>query len=182
MSSLALQTAPPSAPDAIENGVADPLRTGRHPVADLRGAALVLAIALGTAYLAMQFRERTIEVAEREDRHRAIAVASLRSAAVRPGARPWRNIIAYIRAGGVDTPDAFEKQMSLLSTHETPRSRLAALPHVGALKIFNKEGWLINSSEDWPVPDIQIGDRRYFREFTSGQPTPDVIVEPVEAR
>ena len=72
--------------------------------------------------------------------------------------------------------------MSMLSTHEMLRSRLAALPHVGALNLFNKEGWLINSSEMWPVPDINIADRRYFREFTSGEPSPDVIVEPVVSK
>ena len=62
------------------------------------------------------------------------------------------------------------------------RSQLAALPHVGGLNMFNIEGWLINSSEMWPVPDISIADRRYFREFTSGKPTPDVIVEPAVSK
>ena len=56
------------------------------------------------------------------------------------------------------------------------------MPRVGALNIFNSEGWLINSSEMWPVADANIRDRRYFREFTSGRPTPDVIVEHVVSR
>ena len=51
-------------------------------------------------------------------------------------------------AAGCDTAETFERQMSLLSTHEMLRSRLAALPHVGALNIFNAQGWLINSSRD----------------------------------
>ena len=62
------------------------------------------------------------------------------------------------------------------------RTKLAALPHVGGLNLFNVKGQLINSSEMWPVADVSITDRRYFREFTSGRPTPDVIVEPAVSK
>src|SRR5262249_32450408 len=89
------------------------------------------------------------------------------------------DILTYVRAGGLDTAEAFENRMSVLSAHEMLRTRLAALPHVGALNVFSKDGWLINSSEVWPVPDINIHGRRYFREFTSGEATPEVIVEPI---
>src|SRR6202000_2578602 len=40
----------------------------------------------------------------------------------------------------------------------------------------------INSSQEWPVPDVTISDRRYFDEFTSGKPVPDLIVEPVRSK
>lgn len=148
----------------------------------LCGAALVLAIALGTAYLAMQFRERAIETAERELTNTALLLSRHFDQQLSDLQHGHENIIAYMRAEGADTAEGFERQMSLLSTHEMLRTRLAALPHVGALNIFNKEGWLINSSDMWPVQDIRILDRRYFREFTSGQPTPDVIVEPVVSK
>ena len=51
-----------------------------------------------------------------------------------------------------------------------------------ALNLFNVKGRLINTSEMWPVADVNIADRRYFREFTSGEPTPDVIVEPAVSK
>ena len=143
------------------------------------GAALVLAIALGTAYLAMQFRERAIEVAERELTNTALLLSRHFDQQLSDLQHVHHDILSYVRAGGLDTAEAFEKQMSLLATHEMLRTRLAALPHVGALNVFNKDGWLINSSEMWPVPDINIHGRRYFREFTSGRATPEVIVEPV---
>src|SRR5215467_1813913 len=131
------------------------------------GAALVLAIALGTAYLALEYRERAIKVAERDLTNTALLLSR------------HFDVISYMRAGGIDSAESFEKRMSQLATHEMLRTRLAALPYVGALNVFNKDGWLINSSEMWPVPDINIHGRRYFREFTSGEATPEVIVEPV---
>ena len=127
------------------------------------GAALVLVIALGTAYLA--------NTALLLSRHFDQQLSDLQHV--------HEDILNYVRAGGIDTAESFERRMSLLATHEMLRTRLAALPYVGALNVFNKDGWLINSSEVWPVPDVHIRDRRTFRTFTAEGPAPEVIVEPV---
>ena len=148
----------------------------------LCGGALVLAIALGTAYLALQYRERAIEGAERELTNTSLLLSRHFDQQLSDLQHVHEDIITYVREGGLDTAESFEKQMSLLSTHEMLRTRLATLPHVGALNVFNKEGWLINSSEVWPVPDIDIRDRRHFREFTSGRATQQVLVEPVVSK
>ena len=34
----------------------------------------------------------------------------------------------------------------------------------------------------WPVPDVSVADRYYYREFTSGRATPEVIVEPAVSK
>ena len=47
--------------------------------------------------------------------------------------------------------------MSSPAIHQMLTSKLQAFPHVGALNMFNTEGWLINSSEMWPVSDIRSG-------------------------
>jgi diguanylate cyclase (GGDEF)-like protein len=148
----------------------------------LCAAALVIAIAAGTGYLALQFRERALEVAERELTNSALLLSRHFDQQLGDLQRVHDDVVGYIQAGSINTADQFEKTMSTLSAHEMLRSKLAALPHVGALNLFNAKGWLINSSEVWPVPDVNISDRRYFKEFTSGAPTPDVIVEPVVSK
>jgi diguanylate cyclase (GGDEF)-like protein len=146
------------------------------------GAALVMAIALGTGYVALQFRERALDVSQRELTNSALLLSRHFDQQLGDLQHVHDDIISYIQAGGVDTPEAFERQMSSLSAHDMLRTKLAVLPHVGGLNLFNAKGWLINSSEKWPVPDVNASDRRYFRTFTSGQPTPDVIVEPVVSK
>ncbi len=146
------------------------------------GAALVLAIALGTAYLALEYRERAIKVTERDLTNTALLLSRHFDQQLSDLQHVHQDILSYVHAGGIDTAESFEKRMSLLATHEMLRTRLAALPHVGALNVFNKDGWLINSSEVWPVPDVHIRDRRSFREFTSGGPAPEVVVEPVVSK
>ncbi|MEN3347790.1 MAG: hypothetical protein V7632_1425 [Bradyrhizobium sp.] len=148
----------------------------------LSAALLVLAITLGTGYLALQFRERALEMSERELNNTALLLSRHFDQQLTDLQYVHDDIVSYLQAGQVDTADQFEKTMSLLSAHEMLRTRLAALPHVGGLNVFNAKGWLINSSEMWPVPDINVSDRRYFQEFTSGRPTSPIIVEPAMSK
>ena len=148
----------------------------------LCGAALVVAIALGTAYIALQFRERALQVSERELSNVALLLSRHFDQQLSDFQHVHDDIVGYAQAAGLDRADLFERHMSTLSAHEMLRSKLATPPHVGALNLFNADGWLINSSEMWPVSEITISDRPYFREFTSGRPTPDVIVQPVVSR
>jgi diguanylate cyclase (GGDEF)-like protein len=148
----------------------------------LCGVALVVAIALGTAYLAQEFRERALVVTERDLNNTALLLSRHFDQQLSDLQHVHDDIVGYMQDGRLNNADSFEKQMSTLSAHEMLRSKLAALPHVGALNLFDARGRLINSSEVWPVPDVSITDRRYFREFTSGGPTPDVIVEPVVSK
>jgi diguanylate cyclase (GGDEF)-like protein len=163
-------------------GALSGLRLGAIQWLVLCAAALVMAIALGTGYLALQFRERALEVAERELTNSALLLSRHFDQQLSDLRHVHDDVVGYIQADRIETAEQFERTMSLLSAHEMLRSRLAALPHVGGLNLFNAKGWLINSSEMWPVPDVNIAERRYFREFTSGRPTPDVIVEPAMSR
>ena len=87
-----------------------------------------------------------------------------------------------MQAGRVDTAEAFERQMSTLTAHEMLRTKLAALPHVGGLNVFNVKGQLINSSEMWPVTDVEHYGPALFPRIHLRRPTPDVIVEPAVSK
>src|SRR5258708_30077177 len=143
----------------------------------LCAAALVVAIALGTAYFAGQFRARALEVAERELNNTALLLSRHFDQQLGDLQHVHDDVVSYMQAGWVDSADEFEQKMSTFGAHEMLRAKLAALPHVGGLNLFNAKGTLINSSEMWPVRGISITDRRYFKEFTSGQPNPDLIFE-----
>ena len=169
-------------PAAFGAGALSRIRLGAVQWLILCAAALVIAIMLGTGYFALQFRERALEVAERELNNSALLLSRHFDQQLSDLQHVHDDVVTCMRADGVDTADEFERKMSTLSAHEMLRTKLAALPHVGALNLWNAKGWLINSSEMWPVADATITDRRYFQEFMSGQPTPDVIVEPVVSK
>ena len=148
----------------------------------LSAVVLVIAIMLGTGYFALQYRERALEVAERELSNSALLLSRHFDQQLSDLQHVHDDVVASLRADGVHTSDEFEKKMSTLGVHEMLRTKLAALPHVGAFNLWNANGWLINSSEMWPVPDASIANRRYYQDFISGQPTPDLIVEPVVSK
>jgi hypothetical protein len=103
----------------------------------LCAAGLVIAIMLGTGYFALQFRERALEVAERELNNTALLLSRHFDQQLSDLQHVHDDVVAYVRADGVDTSDEFEKKMSTLSAHEMLRTKLAALPHVGGLNLFN---------------------------------------------
>ncbi len=158
------------------------LRFGAIQWLVMSAALLVLAITLGTGYLALQFRERALEVSERELNNTALLLSRHFDQQLSDLQYVHDDVVSYMQAGKVETADQFEKTMSQLSAHEMLRTRLAALPHVGGLNLFNAKGWLINSSEMWPVADVNVSDRRYFQDFISGRPTSQVIVEPAMSK
>jgi diguanylate cyclase (GGDEF)-like protein len=143
------------------------------------GVALVIAITLGTACLVLQFRDRALQVAERELNNSTLLLSRHFDQQMTDLQRILDDVLDYMKTESVDSKEAFGSRMSSPAVHEMLHTKLAALRHVGALDLFNAQGWLINSSEVWPVPDVTIVDRRFFRDFTSGQPAPDMIVEPV---
>ncbi len=148
----------------------------------LSAAALVIAIMLATGYFALQYRERALAVAERELNNSALLLSRHFDQQLLDLQHVQEDVVTSLRAEGVHTADDFERKMSTLSAHELLRTKLSVLPYVGALNLWSAKGALINSSEMWPVADSTVTDRRYFREFMSGEPTSDVIVEAVVSK
>ena len=166
----------------LRRSIADtlaPSRLGAIQWLVLSASVLMLAIMLGTGYFALQYRERAIETAKRGHNNTALLLSRHFDQQLTDLQHVHEEVVAQMRADGIHTVEDFERKLSTLSAHEMLRTKLAAMPHVGALNMWSARGYLINSSAMWPVPDRTITDRRYYREFMSGNPTPDVLVEPV---
>ena len=113
----------------------------------LGAAMIVIAIMLGTGYFAMQYRERALQVAERELNNHALLLSRHFDQQLLDLQHVQEDVVAGLWADGVNTADEFERRMSTLSAHEMLRRKLSVLPHVGALNLWSAKGWLLNSSE-----------------------------------
>ena len=69
----------------------------------LCAAGLVIAITLGTGYFALQFRERALEVAERELNNSALLLSRHFDQQLGDLQHVHDDVVAYMQAGGVDT-------------------------------------------------------------------------------
>ena len=66
--------------------------------------------------------------------------------------------------------------------HQNLRARTAALPQVNAVTIVDRNGKLLNFSRYWPIPDIDLSDRDYFKVLSSEASRQRFIGQPVRNR
>jgi diguanylate cyclase (GGDEF)-like protein/PAS domain S-box-containing protein len=71
--------------------------------------------------------------------------------------------------------------MSTLDAHLWLKSRVSVLSYIGDVNIFDADGQLINSSSDWPLPNVNIADRPYFKTFKADPESKIALAEPVRS-
>jgi diguanylate cyclase (GGDEF)-like protein/PAS domain S-box-containing protein len=146
------------------------------------GLLLIAAIAIGTTIMAGTFRERALESAERQLENTVLLMARHFDQQLEDFMSIQREIVAQIEAARLPTPDAFRTQMSSAEWHEVLRMRLRAFTDVAGVNVFDSNGVLINSSEQWPVRNVRIADRNFFKAFKSGSQFERFRIELVQGR
>ncbi len=79
------------------------------------------------------------------------------------------NIADQIGAEGDVTPRDIEDRGSTEAVHEILKTRVADVPQLDAVTIVSASGRLINYSRGWPIPDVRLDDRDYFKALRDGQ-------------
>jgi diguanylate cyclase (GGDEF)-like protein/PAS domain S-box-containing protein len=139
------------------------------------GILLIAAIATGTAIMISNTRDRAIESTERELENTVQLLARHFDQQLDDFISVQNDLIAEVRLSGVNSPEAFQREMSTYGAHLRLKARVTGSSDVAGLNIFDADGTLINSSESWPGPKINVGDRDYFKSLKSG-----TFVEPYQ--
>ena len=146
------------------------------------GIVLVAAIVLGTALTINNFRDRTLENSKRELEN----TLQLLTRHFDQQLQDWQVIqedtVAQARTLEAKSPKDFLRTISSEDFHRKLAAKLRSMPYVGAVNFFGPDGQLINSSETWPVPNINIADRKHFNELKFGSPSLRLVVNPVHSR
>ena len=148
----------------------------------LGGALLIAAITIGTTIMAANFRERALSSAERELENTVLLLARHFDQQLADFIAVQEDIAAQIRSAGITSPAGFKAQMSGFQTHEALKDKVGAHSDAAGVNVFDSDGMLINSSENWPPPDIKIADRAYFKTAKSGAAATPVSIELVRGR
>ena len=146
------------------------------------GFLLIAAITLGTTIMAGNFRERALASAERQLENNVLLMARHFDQQLEDFMGIQRDVVAQIERSGAASPEAFRAMMSTAEWHDMLKLRLRAYTDVAGVNIFDANGVLINSSESWPVPDIRVGDRNYFKTLKSGSEFERFRIELVPGR
>jgi diguanylate cyclase (GGDEF)-like protein/PAS domain S-box-containing protein len=148
----------------------------------LCGVALIAAIAIGTAVMAVNFRERALSSSERELENTVLLLARHFDQHLQDFEVIQKDLIEQIRLMGIASPADFKRQMSGQDAHLMLKAKVSGTSDVAGVNVFDADGALINSSESWPAPAVSIADRAYFKAFKSGAASTPVLIELVQSR
>ena len=146
------------------------------------GLLLIVSIAVGTTIMAGNFRERALESAEHQLENTVLLMARHFDQQLEDFMAIQRELVAQIESSGVPSPEIFRAKLSSPEWHDLLRLRLRAYTDVAGVNVWDSDGKLINSSEHWPVPNVSIADRQFFKAFKSGSPFERFRIELVQGR
>jgi diguanylate cyclase (GGDEF)-like protein len=132
------------------------------------GILLIAAIAAGTAIMISNTRDRALESGERELENTVLLLARHFDQQLEDFEVVQNDLVTQLRLAGTNSPDVFKREMSTFETHLKMKAKVSGSSDVAGVNVYDAEGTLINSSEAWPVPTVNIADRAYFRTLKAG--------------
>jgi diguanylate cyclase (GGDEF)-like protein len=140
------------------------------------GVLLIAFIVIGTATTVLSFRERALGNSERELENTVLLLARHFDRELHSFEAAQRDVVHRVELLGIASPEAFKRQMSGEEFHTNLQVAVGASSDIAGIDVFDASGQLINSSQTWPVPDISIADRSYFKEFATDNWSPAVLL------
>jgi diguanylate cyclase (GGDEF)-like protein/PAS domain S-box-containing protein len=142
------------------------------------GLVLMAAIAIGTGVTISKFRESAIETGKQGLESSVLLLARHFDQHLEDFSVLQKEIATELQGQGISQPDVFKSEMGTLAIHEIMRGKASGWPDLAGVNLFDSNGVLINSSQSWPVAELQISDRAYFknlRDDPSLSQTVDVV-------
>ena len=144
----------------------------------LRSGAARLVIGTGLLAIAAMLALTTLIAVHRYNAELADAARELRTLDLVLAAETGRsfqsvelvldNIAEQVGAEGDITPAMVEERESTQAVHDLLKARVADVPQLDAVTIVSAAGKLINFSRGWPIPDVRLDDRDYFKALRDG--------------
>jgi diguanylate cyclase (GGDEF)-like protein len=132
----------------------------------LGGFMLIASIVIGTATVVLDFRERALSNSGRELENTALLLARHFDRELSDFLAVQRSAVLRVGSMGITSPDEFRRRVSTEEFHAVLEPVAGALMDVAGVNVFDANGRLINSSQFWPVSDLNISDRSYFQDLT----------------
>jgi hypothetical protein len=162
------------------------MRTPPH--SRLFGAVGAIALALiativGTnLFFLGNLRENTLQTAETSLARYSLTLAENADRSFKSVDLVLSSVADYIARKGVIDDDTYHAAVSDRETHFLLREKIAGLPQIDALTVIDASGKLLNFSRYWPIPDVDISDRDYFKALKADDGPQSFVSAPVQNR
>jgi signal transduction histidine kinase/DNA-binding response OmpR family regulator len=162
--------------------------TQKPPRQRLFGAVGTIALALiativGTNLIFLgNLRESSLQTAETNLARYSLTLAENADRSFKSVDLVLSSIADYIARKGVVDDDSFRAAVSDRQTHFLLREKIAGLPQIDAVTVIDARGKLLNFSRYWPIPDVNISDRDYFKALKADDGPQSFVSAPVQNR
>ena len=159
--------------------------TRRYRAADflvICGLLLAAVVIASTVAMVLDLRDRALAAAERELGNTALVLAEQTDRAFQAVELLQSSLIVRMNASGIVSAEDFERQMSGHDIHSMLKDKVSGWPHIGAITLINSQGKLFNFSRFWPLPNIDVTDRDFYRTLKSDARLTSFMGEPVRNR
>ena len=146
------------------------------------GVVLIVAIAIGTAIMVSNFRERALKNTERELENTVRLLVRHFSQRLEDFEVVANDLVAQANLSGFTSPEDYKRKLSTYDTHLMLKAKVSGTSDVAGVHVYDADGTLINSSETWPAPVVNIADRAYFIALRSGSSSEPYQIELVRSR
>lgn len=145
-------------------------------------AVLAAAIALATVVFIVCLHQWTVDDLERNIGGTSAILADQADRAFQAIELVQEAVIEEIRNADVADDAQLASFAGTRVLHDNLRTRTAALPQVNAVTIIDRTGKLLNFTRYWPIPDVNISDRDYFKALAGEGSLQRFVGEPVQNR
>jgi PAS domain S-box-containing protein len=148
----------------------------------LSGALLIVAIAVGTAIMVGDYRNRAVADNERELNNTALILSEQIDRTFQAIDLIESGVVQNIESLRIVSGDNYALQMSGSDINLMLKGRANGLIHVDNIYLVDSDGNLLNSSRDWPIPATNVADRDYFQTLKSDSNLLSLISRPLQGR
>jgi diguanylate cyclase (GGDEF)-like protein/PAS domain S-box-containing protein len=148
----------------------------------LFSSILILIVALVAATHILSRRDAVIADHQRELKNIALILAESTGREFHTLDHMLQQLIARLSGDGLQTTQQLRLALSGPDVHAELKNAIIGVPFVSQIGLFESEGRLVNLSDSWPAPAIDLSDRAHFRELKSQQHLQFVLSEPMRSR
>lgn len=156
----------------------EPMRTNRQPhvPVGIFVAITLLVIVMFTTWLLWDMRSRALEY----DRQDTISITRM---LVEQTERHFEGIDLLLKAVQERFQTTIGKQLPLDSVeiHLLLGARISGMRQLDSLNLIDADGWVVNSSQEYPAQRISVADSDYYKAFATGTHTELFIGKPVRS-
>lgn len=163
--------------------------TDSHPLSTrpkriVIGAALALSalVVVSIACFIQSNRESELRDAGRELRQLSIALSEATERGLESAEVIQNSLLECMHLLDTANGEEAEAFMHSAGFHEIMKDKISSVPMVDALTLIDAKGKLVNFSRYWPVPDVDVSDRDYFRVLAHDPARITYLGEPVQNR